>query len=236
MDDRVSVVLIDAAGLLRDGLARLLGAAGFAVRHTADSLDMTRDGLAGPAAIDLALIDFGPDPAAVADGLTRARAIFPQAGVVALSETYCPDHLIACLRAGIDGYLLKTVASETLIASLQLVMLGEGVLPAQSVDLLARSPVKPEARTVDASRLGARLSQREIEILRCLVQGDSNKLIARRLDIAEATVKVHIKTILRKIDLENRTQAAIWALHHGLGDKRQDEETPSNTARPGAAE
>jgi DNA-binding NarL/FixJ family response regulator len=60
------------------------------------------------------------------------------------------------------------------------------------------------------------LSDRELEILRCLVNGDANKVIANRLAITEATVKVHMKSLLRKIKAGNRTQAAIWALHHGL--------------------
>ena len=59
------------------------------------------------------------------------------------------------------------------------------------------------------------LSPREKSILRCLVEGDSNKSIARKIDIAEATVKVHVKAILRKIRVQNRTQAAIWAMNHG---------------------
>jgi two-component system nitrate/nitrite response regulator NarL len=63
---------------------------------------------------------------------------------------------------------------------------------------------------------GHKLSEREIEILQCLVEGNSNKVIANRLRITEATVKVHLKSILRKIDVSNRTQAAIWALNQGF--------------------
>ena len=61
------------------------------------------------------------------------------------------------------------------------------------------------------------MSQREVQILRCLLSGDSNKMIANQLSITEATVKVHLKSLLRKINASNRTQAAIWALNNGIG-------------------
>ncbi len=94
-------------------------------------------------------------------------------------------------------------------------MLGEKVFPTHLAALL----VNGVANTVPANippdnSFG--LSEREMQILQCLVQGDSNKLIANRLSITEATVKVHMKSLLRKINVSNRTQAAIWALNNGL--------------------
>jgi two-component system nitrate/nitrite response regulator NarL len=67
------------------------------------------------------------------------------------------------------------------------------------------------------------LSSRELQILGCLVEGASNKVIANQLAITEATVKVHLKSILRKINASNRTQAAIWALHHGVSSRNAGE-------------
>jgi two-component system, NarL family, nitrate/nitrite response regulator NarL len=115
------------------------------------------------------------------------------------------------MNAGADGYLMKDVSPEALLQSLELVMMGEKVFPTNLAAMLfelnnASSPVN--------SVRG--LSPREQEILRALVTGSSNKLIAIKLGITEATVKVHLKTLLRKIDVNNRTQAAIWAMNNGF--------------------
>jgi two-component system, NarL family, nitrate/nitrite response regulator NarL len=121
------------------------------------------------------------------------------------------DALRDAMNAGADGYLMKDVSPEALIQSLELVMMGEKVFPTNLAAMLfdlnnASSPVN--------SIRG--LSPREQEILRALVTGSSNKLIAIKLGITEATVKVHLKTLLRKIDVNNRTQAAIWAMNNGF--------------------
>ena len=92
-------------------------------------------------------------------------------------------------------------------------MLGESVFPAAALGLLGQPDVDQGTEiSHNVDEVSPRgLSARETVILRCLMQGDSNKLIARRFDITEATVKVHVKAILRKIHAKNRTQAAIWA-------------------------
>src|SRR4051812_43819098 len=115
------------------------------------------------------------------------------------------------MNAGADGYLMKDVSPEALIQSLELVMMGEKVFPTNLAAMLfdlnnASSPMN--------SIRG--MTPREHEILQALVTGASNKLIANRLGITEATVKVHLKTLLRKIDVNNRTQAAIWAMNNGV--------------------
>ena len=121
--------------------------------------------------------------------------------------------MLSAFQAGADGYLIKTISSDVLTASLDLVMLGEVVFPSAALNLggEADQPAEPVVNQ-DVNEVSPRgLSVRETVILRCLMQGDSNKLIARRFDITEATVKVHVKAILRKIHAKNRTQAAIWA-------------------------
>ena len=125
--------------------------------------------------------------------------------------------------SGIDGFCLSASEREVLIKSLELVMLGETVLPTYIMAMLleATSPARELEPHVQAgAELEAsdpklrRLSSREAEILHCLTEGAPNKMIARKLDVAEATVKVHIKAILRKIGAANRTQAAMWATNH----------------------
>lgn len=128
------------------------------------------------------------------------------------------DLLIACFGAPIDGLILKSVSGEALVRSLQLALAGERVFPARLVGLLlanhrAAAAAAPAPEPQDGE---APLSEREIEIVRCLVGGDSNKAIADRLDLGEATVRSHLKSVLRKIRVGNRTQAAIWAVENGL--------------------
>ena len=122
--------------------------------------------------------------------------------------------------AGVDGFCLTASSREIPIGSLELVMLGEPVLPGSMVnDLLTqKAQAAPEAtapvanETTDPKVL--KLSPRERAILQSIMSGDPNKVIARKLDVAEATVKVHVKAILRKIGAANRTQAAMWAAGH----------------------
>ncbi|NNJ76997.1 MAG: response regulator transcription factor, partial [Anderseniella sp.] len=114
---------------------------------------------------------------------------------------------------------------DDFIKSLELVMGGQTVLPSEALEsiLLRQAAGKPTANTrLDAAPIempvsgpnAPRFSARELYILRCLTEGSSNKVIARECDIAEGTVKVHVKAIMRKTKVQNRTQAAIWALNN----------------------
>jgi two-component system, NarL family, nitrate/nitrite response regulator NarL len=148
----------------------------------------------------------------------------PAARIVVLA-----DHIDLALVAqgrgsGIDGFCLTASSREVLITTLKLVMLGERVLPGVLVrSILDNMALSPELGPQESNDLGTprasepgvrSITAREAEILRCLMDGAPNKLIARKLDVAEATVKVHVKAILRKIGVANRTQAAMWAMDH----------------------
>jgi two-component system nitrate/nitrite response regulator NarL len=141
-----------------------------------------------------------------------------------LSDRCELNNALAVLRAGADGYVFEQISRDALIKTLDLVMLGVTTLPAPLMRLIGE---EHEMDSEDDSAVPATqtdvptfdhmprtLSQREMTILRCLMQGEPNKIIARQFDITEATVKVHIKTILRKISVRNRTQAAVWAQSH----------------------
>jgi two-component system nitrate/nitrite response regulator NarL len=135
--------------------------------------------------------------------------------------------------------LTNELTGEALSLSLLVVMSGEKVLPGALADLLA-------SNCRDMSPAGSwnrqsNLTDRERQILECLLRGNSNKLIARMLDITEGTVKVHLKTLMKKISAINRTQAALWARSHGIGDDRepldasQASTTPPETPLQGLA-
>jgi two-component system nitrate/nitrite response regulator NarL len=116
------------------------------------------------------------------------------------------------------------VASDAFIKALELVMLGETILPSELLSYVAYPIEDPrDVRRVEAPPDNAlrsdpselpRLSSREEYILRSIVEGHPNKIIARKMGIAEGTVKVHVKAILRKVRVQNRTQAAIWAMNN----------------------
>ena len=151
--------------------------------------------------------------------LHRLRDAYPDARIVVLASDLTVDALREAMNAGADGFLMKEVSPEALLQSLELVMLGEKVFPTNLAAMLLDLTSAP---TPLNSLRG--LSSREQEILQPLVTGASNKLIAIRLGITEATVKVHLKTLLRKIDVNNRTQAAIWAMNNGF--------TPADATAP----
>jgi two-component system, NarL family, nitrate/nitrite response regulator NarL len=123
-------------------------------------------------------------------------------------------------QAGLSGLCSPAMVGSSLVKALELVVAGATFLPAAvGLALLEQQSrrSRPDAqavRTTPAAGLAGRLSDREVRILRDLMQGASNKIIARRLGLAEATVKVHIKAILRKVQAANRTQAAMWAQQH----------------------
>jgi two-component system nitrate/nitrite response regulator NarL len=160
---------------------------------------------------DLILVDV-QDTDAVKGTIEALRAAAPNARIVHLTTGVDTRRLRAALEAGADGYLTKDRSAEALTEALRLVMLGEKVFPSDLAALLTQNPTMGVAPNFPHRAL----SQREEQILRCLVRGESNKQIAIRLNITEATVKVHLKSLLRKIACSNRTQAAIWAMNHGL--------------------
>ncbi|ALJ35380.1 DNA-binding response regulator [Azospirillum brasilense] len=211
----VRAFLIDSNKLFREGLKRLLDDSPFQIAAEAgnlrEALNSVENGLR-PQLILLDLVNGGEEEA---DGMRRLRAQLPEARMVILTSDLCTRRLANALEAGADGYLMKDLSSDALAQSLRLVMMGEKVFPTHLAALLISGRVNGNGTDMPVSRKG--LSQREVQILRCLLNGDSNKMIANHLNITEATVKVHLKSLLRKINASNRTQAAIWALNNGIG-------------------
>lgn len=206
------VWLVDAHPLLRSGLRAQLDGKGFHVAAEAGSIDeIARNGSSGPAP-NLIILDFALGAAA----LTALKSTHPQARTVVFAESAEIAHLADMFGAGADGYLLKSISAAALIESLKLVTLGEKVFPSTITDFLGAMRAN-QVGTNERVRFGdVALSARELEIIRGLADGHSNKAIAKELSITEATVKVHLKTVLRKLGASNRTQVAIWAVQHGL--------------------
>ncbi|WP_042704564.1 response regulator transcription factor [Azospirillum sp. B506] len=215
--DAINVFLIDANKLFREGMKRLFEGTSFTVVGEAGSLREGLSTLGSGKTPDLILIDLPSGADEEVDAMRGLREDHPSIRIVILTNDLETRRLSAALGAGAGGYLLKDIACEALMQSLKLVMMGEKVFPTHLAELLVSGRTEDMGAEQPTRRKG--LSQREVQILRCLLNGNSNKMIANHLNITEATVKVHLKSLLRKINASNRTQAAIWALNNGIGDQ-----------------
>ena len=168
---------------------------------------------------DLILLDNHLPGVRGVDGIGALKAAFPGAQIVMLTVSEDEKDLAAALQAGADGYLLKTVESEDLCESIVKVLAGESVISPEMMTKLVTAfrANKPRASTLAPSAMEvqeaqaqaqgiALLSMREREVLMLIARGDSNKVIARTMDIAETTVKIHVQHILRKLQLTSRVQ------------------------------
>ena len=211
--------------LLRIGLETVLAGGGFNIWHEAvDDISVLPEPQDGEHA--LFIIDgqsYSDDAVGV---INRIKTRFPDARIVILAQTFEPSAVCAAWQAGAHGFCLSNSQREILVGSLELVMLGEIVLPsafilsmtASNAAQAAPQPTQSSGNGEDYRSLGRKLSVREAQILDYLRQGAPNKVIARQLSLSESTVKVHVKAILKKIGACNRTQAALWATRQVSSD------------------
>ncbi len=223
----IKLLVIDDHTLFRRGLIALLSQDG-RFRLAGQAGDMGEALRCCTDTPDVILLDNHLPGVRGIDGIPALKKAYPIARILMLTVSEDEEDLASAMMAGADGYLLKTVETEQLCDSIENVLAGECVIspdmmtkfvtafrskaPAQRevADAMVPQPVAEDA-TLES------LSAREREILAILARGDSNKLIARELDIAETTVKVHVQHILRKLNLTSRVQAALYAAARGLG-------------------
>ena len=213
MPDIISVAILAPYELVREGLRCILANGAFNVIASATG-SAELETLAGRSAPDIILID---DGAMIHQGeLIETRRLFPNSKIALFVDGADMEYAMQSLEFGVDGVLEKDISCEQVAAALKMIALGQRVVPSRLVESLATLHFGYASGDWEASSASAKLSDREIEILKCLAAGEANKVISRRLNITEATVKVHIKAILRKLHVVNRTQAAIWAVVRGL--------------------
>lgn len=222
----IQLLVVDDHNLFRRGLTALLSQDGRfqVVAQAADVGEALRE--LQRHAPDLILLDNHLPGVRGVDGIAALKMAAPQVRILMLTVSENEEDLAAALKAGADGYLLKTVESDQLCEAIVKVLAGDSVVSPEMMTKLvlalraapALTPVRPVASfdgaTPDTAM--ALLSARERDVLRLIAQGDSNKLIARTLDIAETTVKIHVQHILRKLQLSSRVQAAVYAAACGL--------------------
>jgi two-component system nitrate/nitrite response regulator NarL len=221
-EHEVPTALICDNSLLHGGLRHVLAETPYKIVYDAVEVDSSLDRAVAQEPALFILAAFNPF-SRMLDMATHLQERSVAARIVLLVDHLEPVHVMLGRAAGIDGFCSIRSSNEVLLTSLELVMLGESVLPKGILDTilsgrtmdLGAEYATAVSNSLKASDLGARqLSLREREILQALTTGEPNKVIAQRLKMTEATVKVQVKAILRKLGAANRTQAAIWAAKH----------------------
>jgi len=211
-----ATVLVGSSGLLLGGLARVLDNTHFQVVASAVSVDrLVLSDLRQDQSV-LLILDAGRDVETALRQVQLFKTLH-EAGRIAIygGALRWPD-ILSFFQAGAHACFPESVATETFLKSLELVMLGETLVPSTVLSSIP-SYETPSPPVVDGGSM--RLSPQEERILSSLIEGQPNKVIATKLGIADATVKIHVKSILRKLGVDNRTQAAAWALRSSTNSR-----------------
>jgi two-component system, NarL family, nitrate/nitrite response regulator NarL len=219
----IQVLLIDPHQLSREGLRLVLAGESCDVVGATRSVDEAHAAIKQGLHPDLILLVLGHlGESQHAATLQQIRAGFSDFKFVIIATDISPTLLAQCVGAGVNACLLGDMSASVLTQSLRLIMLGQQIFPTPAAVLRedAANHASREFGEIAAQPgLSRSLSGREGEILCNLLHGYSNKMIARELNISEATVKVHLKALLRKLKARNRTQAAIWAMENGYAER-----------------
>jgi len=211
-----SLAVLAPSPLFRSGLVALLSTMGFgSVEEATDLKELagrTKDARR-PAILLISLRQSEGDLSAL---IQEIKAWAPKGKVVFIAPTFDLQALSACFTAGAVGYLVENISRDALQHSLELVRAGEKIFPSALASALSIGPKASGPSETKGEQRTPPLAEQEIEILRCLAQGESNSLIGRQLGISEVEVSTHIKHLLRKLRVSNRTQAALWSVAQGL--------------------
>lgn len=203
-DNKIRIIVVDDQSVVRQGFVALI--------NTVLDMEVVAEGINGEQAIelfrqhkpDVMLIDLRMPVIGGVEAITKIRQEFPEARLIVLTTYDGDEDIYRSLQAGAKGYLLKDMFFEELEAAIRSVHGGARRIPAAIAERLA------ERMSASA------LTERELEVLKLIVKGQSNKEIANSLRITEATVKSHINSLLSKLGVTDRTQAATTALQRGL--------------------
>lgn len=213
-EDPIKILLVDDHPMMRRGLRDLLA--------MEDDMNPLGEAANGPDAIRMAL-EIEPDLILLdlnmpgMDGLETLRQMRDQqvdARIIMFTVSDDQSDVLEALRYGADGYLLKDMDPDELVAQVRLAALGKLALSPELTMVLAEAlRERPKTQSqVQASHL----TKREKDVLKLITKGLSNKMIARKLDIAEGTVKVHVKSLLNKLGMRSRTEAAVWVVENNI--------------------
>ena len=208
----IKIALIDDHTLFRSGIKALLSR-----QNDFEVIGEAADGLSGVKLVaqtrpDIVLLDLDMPVMNGREALAQILSAHPEQTVVMLTVSEDSDDLTECMRLGARGFLLKNINADFLLDSIRKAVDGDNVFSPEMTARLVQSLISPAAPPKN-NALSSH-TPRELEILGYLAAGHSNKVIARRLDLAESTIKVHVQNILRKLELSSRVQAAVYAVQH----------------------
>ena len=206
----IKITLIDDHTLFRSGIKALLSR-----QPDFEVVGEASDGLVGVKMVeqlkpDVVLLDLDMPVMNGREALAQILSINPQLTVIMLTVSEDSDDLTECMRMGAKGFLLKNINADFLLESIRKAVDGDNVFSPEMTSRLVQSLISPSPSRSD--HLLEQLTPREMEILGYLAAGHSNKIIARHLNLAESTVKVHVQNLLRKLNLSSRVQAAVYAV------------------------
>lgn len=217
----ISVLLIDDHTLFRSGIRSLLQRYPefSVVGEAADGVEGIKR--AKQLQPDVVLLDLNMPGISGLQTLQLMLQDCPNTAVIMLTVSEDAEDLGVALQSGARGYLIKNIDAEYLVRAIQRAAAGESVVAEAMTGKLIAQLQNAGQRTEARSELD-KLTPREKDILACLARGESNKIIARTLDVADSTVKIHVQNILKKLHLTSRVQAAIFAVGHGVTGAAND--------------
>jgi two-component system nitrate/nitrite response regulator NarL len=207
-----SVRLVGKDSVFKEGLRSLLAKNGFLVAGDyTDHAGMQKDTSADYS--PQLVITIAEETSTLLASISWIRSLYPQARIVIIAGSSANPLTAALFDAGADAFISKDVSCEGLVSSLKLAAAGEKVYPAS---LLTQASANANDTSAKETAQQYNLSRQELRIVHGLANGEPNKVIAHHLNISEATVKVHVRTVLRKLGARNRTKAAILAISQGI--------------------
>lgn len=211
--EKIKVLVADDHLLVREGICKLL--------ELDEKIQVIGEAVDGEDAVnqarklkpDLILMDLNMPKLTGIQASEQIKTLFPQIKIIILTIHDDEEYIYEVLKAGAEGYLQKDVSAEELRSALQMVFNGETLFPASVINrVMGRDRAKPE-ETIENI-----LTDREIEVLEMMAKGNNNRVIGEKLFISEKTVKNHVSSILKKLEVNDRTQAVIYAIKKGWVD------------------
>jgi len=220
-EPQIRLVIVDDHTLFRTGLSELLTRRGLSVvgmtGHATEALDLVKRLQPDIVLLDLRMPEL--TGLQVLKGVIEANT---EQLVVVLTTSVDENDLLEALRLGAKGYLLKDMEPDGLVDSLRKVMTGETVVASDLTSILAKAAVSGETPEESAPVSVSNLTPREMEILCHIAKGQSNKEIARDLGITAGTVKLHVRAVMKKLNVQSRVQAAVLAISESMCEGRDD--------------
>ena len=212
----MKILLIDDHTLFRAGLCDLLTRRKIEVVAAVGSGSEGLKIAADETSLDIILLDMRMPEMDGISVLKELKRLKPDLPVAMLTTSSDESDLVGALRNGAQGYLLKDMEPDELVVALQDIISGKTVVAPDLATVLASAVQAESQPKVEKEDPFAILTPREFEILTLLAEGQSNKVIARNLGISDGTVKLHVKAILRKLNISSRITAAVMAVEHGV--------------------